>query len=45
MSFTISQPRELGLSAKEKRSYSLLNALAHIQKGQWDKLGLEGECS
>ena len=39
------KPQELGLSAREKRSYSLLRALGHIQKGQWDKLGLEGECS
>ena len=45
MSFTIPQPRELGLSVKEKRSYSLLNCLAHIQKGQWDQVGLEREAS
>ena len=45
MSFTIPQPKELGLSAKEKKNYSLLNALGHIQKGNWDALGLEGECS
>ena len=45
MSFTIPQPKELGLSKKEKRSYSLLNALSHLQKGDWSKLGLEGECS
>ena len=45
MSFTITQPKELGLSAKEKKNYSLLNALGHIQKGNWDALGLEGECS
>ena len=45
MSFTIPRPQELGLSKKEKQNYSLLNALGHIQKGQWDKLGLEGECS
>ena len=45
MSFTIPQPKELGLSKKEKKSYSLLNALALIQKGNWNELGLEGECS
>ncbi len=45
MSFSIPQPKELGLSKKEKKNYSLLNALGHIQKGNWDALGLEGECS
>ena len=35
----------LGLSKKEVRSYSLLNALGHIQKGSWDQLGLEREAS
>lgn len=45
MSFTISQPKELGLSKRERKNYSLLNALGHIQKGNWDALGLEGECS
>ena len=36
MSFAITKPRELGLSKKEKQSYSLLNAFSHIQKGAWD---------
>ena len=45
MSFAISQPRELGLSKKEKQNYSLLNALGHIQKGNWNELGLEREAS
>jgi HK97 family phage major capsid protein len=45
MSFTIPQPKELGLSKRERKNYSLLNALGHIQKGNWDALGLEGECS
>ena len=45
MSFAIPQPKELGLSEKEKRSYSLLTALSNLQKGDWSKLGLEGECS
>ena len=35
----------LGLSKKEIRSYSLLNALGHIQKGAWDQLGVEREAS
>ena len=45
MSFTLQKPQELGLSEKEKRSYNLLNCLAHIQKGNWSKVGLERECS
>ena len=45
MSFAIPQPRELGLSKKEKQNYSLLNALGHIQKGNWNELGLEREAS
>jgi len=45
MSFTIPQPKELGLSKKEKQEYSLLNALGHIQKGNWNELGLEREAS
>ena len=45
MSFAITKPKELGLSTKEKKNYSLLNALGHIQKGNWSELGLEGECS
>ena len=46
MSFAIpQQPKELGLSTKEKQSYSLLRALSHLQKGNWNELGLEGECS
>ncbi len=45
MSFTIPQPKELGLSKTEKRKYSLLNALGHIQKGNWNELSLERECS
>jgi len=40
MSFAIpQQPKELGLSSKEKQSYSLLTALSHLQKGDWSKLG------
>ena len=45
MSFAIPQPKELGLSKKEKQEYSLLNALGHIQKGNWNELGLEREAS
>ena len=45
MSFAIPRSRELGLSKKEKQSYSLLNALGHIQKGNWNELGLEREVS
>ena len=45
MSFAIPRPKELGLSKKEKQSYSLLNALGHIQKGNWNQLGLEREAS
>ena len=45
MSFAIPRSRELGLSKKEKQSYSLLNALGHIQKGNWNQLGLEREAS
>ena len=45
MSFTIPQPKELGLSKKEKQNYSLLNALGHIQKGNWNELSLEREVS
>jgi HK97 family phage major capsid protein len=35
----------LGLTRKEVRSYSLLNALGHIQKGNWGALGIEREAS
>jgi len=45
MSFAIPRPKELGLSKREKKNYSLLNALGHIQKGNWDQLGLEREAS
>ena len=45
MSFTIPQPKELGLSRKEKQNYNLLNCLSHIQKGNWSKVGLEREAS
>ena len=45
MSFTIPRSKELGLSKKEKQSYSLLNALGHIQKGNWNELSLEREAS
>ena len=45
MSFTITQPKELGLSKRERKNYSLLNALGHIQKGNWNELGLEREAS
>ena len=45
MSFAITKPKELGLSTKEKKNYSLLNALGHIQKGNWNELGLEREAS
>ena len=45
MSFTIPQPKELGLSKRERKNYSLLNALGHIQKGNWNELGLEREAS
>jgi len=44
-SFVRPKMPELGLSPKEKRSYNLLNALSHVQKGDWSKVGLERECS
>jgi len=45
MSFALSKPKELGLSEKEKRAYNLLNALGNMARGNWEKLGLEGEAS
>ena len=44
MSFAIPQPRELGLSKKEKQNYSLLNALGHIQKGNWINTPVRFSC-